>query len=180
MFLRQTTNYQLPSWDSEDRILRTDFNDLTEKVDTALAGKLGRSQLLQSFVTEKTSNVVDIDTSDMDWDQWETVTITFEYGRPMGDSVTGVYRVHLNGGQTSASCSTKSGLFAYTGANPFLLTLLPRHDSSRTVQGIYLGTDSGLGIGQCTFAELSSLRLEYYKDGSTMGPGGKVEVWGVA
>ena len=35
-FLKQTTNYQLPSWDSEDRILRTDFNDLTEKVDTAL------------------------------------------------------------------------------------------------------------------------------------------------
>lgn len=35
--MRQTTNYKLPSWDSEDRILRTDFNDLTEKVDTALA-----------------------------------------------------------------------------------------------------------------------------------------------
>ena len=36
-YLKQTTNYQLPSWDSEDRILRTDFNTLTEKVDTALA-----------------------------------------------------------------------------------------------------------------------------------------------
>lgn len=35
--MKQTTNYQLPSWDSEDRILRTDFNTLTEKVDTALA-----------------------------------------------------------------------------------------------------------------------------------------------
>lgn len=35
--MRQTTNYQLPSWDSDDRILRTDFNDLTEKTDTALA-----------------------------------------------------------------------------------------------------------------------------------------------
>lgn len=34
--MKQTTNYQLPSWDSEDRILRTDFNTLTEKVDTAL------------------------------------------------------------------------------------------------------------------------------------------------
>ena len=32
--MRQTSNYQLPSWDSEDRILRTDFNSLTEKVDT--------------------------------------------------------------------------------------------------------------------------------------------------
>ena len=34
--MRQTTNYQLPSWDSDDRILRTDFNDLTEKTDAAL------------------------------------------------------------------------------------------------------------------------------------------------
>lgn len=36
--MRQTTNYQLPSWDSEDRILRTDFNELTEKTDAALKG----------------------------------------------------------------------------------------------------------------------------------------------
>lgn len=35
--MRQTTNYQLPSWDSNDRIMRTDFNDLTEKTDTALS-----------------------------------------------------------------------------------------------------------------------------------------------
>lgn len=35
--MRQTTNYKLPSWDSEDRILRTDFNDLTDKTDKALA-----------------------------------------------------------------------------------------------------------------------------------------------
>lgn len=34
--MRQTTNYKLPSWDSEDRILRTDFNDLTDKTDKAL------------------------------------------------------------------------------------------------------------------------------------------------
>ena len=34
--MRQTTNYTLPSWDSDDRILRTDFNDLTDKTDKAL------------------------------------------------------------------------------------------------------------------------------------------------
>lgn len=34
--MRQTTNYKLPSWDSDDRILRTDFNDLTDKTDKAL------------------------------------------------------------------------------------------------------------------------------------------------
>ena len=34
--MQQTTNFQLPSWEASDRILRTDFNDMTEKLDTAL------------------------------------------------------------------------------------------------------------------------------------------------
>ena len=31
-----TTNYQLPVWAETDRILRTDFNDMTEKIGDAL------------------------------------------------------------------------------------------------------------------------------------------------
>ena len=31
-----TANYQLPVWAETDRILRTDFNDMTEKLETAL------------------------------------------------------------------------------------------------------------------------------------------------
>ncbi len=34
--MQQTTNFQLPSWEASDRILRTDFNDMTEKLDAAL------------------------------------------------------------------------------------------------------------------------------------------------
>ena len=32
-----TTNYQLPVWAETDRILRTDFNDAYEKIDSALS-----------------------------------------------------------------------------------------------------------------------------------------------
>lgn len=35
--LNQTNNYQLSQWDSDDRILRTDFNADNAKVDAALA-----------------------------------------------------------------------------------------------------------------------------------------------
>ena len=37
--MNQTTNYALPSWEATDRILMEDFNDMTEKLDEALAGK---------------------------------------------------------------------------------------------------------------------------------------------
>lgn len=46
--MRQTTNYKLPSWDSDDRILRTDFNDLTEKVDSALKSQADSISSLSS------------------------------------------------------------------------------------------------------------------------------------
>ena len=32
-----TTNYQLPVWAETDRILRTDFNDMTEKIEEAFS-----------------------------------------------------------------------------------------------------------------------------------------------
>lgn len=46
--MRQTTNYKLPSWDSDDRILRTDFNDLTEKVDSTLKSQADSISSLSS------------------------------------------------------------------------------------------------------------------------------------
>ena len=34
--MNYTTNYQLPQWVKEDRIMMEDFNDMTAKVDEAL------------------------------------------------------------------------------------------------------------------------------------------------
>ena len=36
--MEYTTNYQLPVWAESDRILRTDFNDMTSAIDAALDG----------------------------------------------------------------------------------------------------------------------------------------------
>ena len=36
--MEYTTNYQLPQWVDADRILRTDFNDSYQKIETALSG----------------------------------------------------------------------------------------------------------------------------------------------
>ena len=36
--MEYTTNYQLPTWAESDRVLMDDFNDMTEKLETALTG----------------------------------------------------------------------------------------------------------------------------------------------
>lgn len=36
-----TQNLHLPQWEESDRIMRTDFNDAMQSIDTALAGKCG-------------------------------------------------------------------------------------------------------------------------------------------
>ena len=40
--MEYTKNYQLPLWAEDDRILRTDFNDMTEKLEGGLAELAGR------------------------------------------------------------------------------------------------------------------------------------------
>ena len=35
--MKQTTNYQLPQWEESDRIMMRDFNDMTAKIDGAIA-----------------------------------------------------------------------------------------------------------------------------------------------
>ena len=38
--MQHTQNYQLPQWEMDDRIMMEDFNDMTEKIDAAIAGKV--------------------------------------------------------------------------------------------------------------------------------------------
>ena len=40
--MNYTQHYQLPTWAEDDRILRTDFNDMTEKLENGLAELAGQ------------------------------------------------------------------------------------------------------------------------------------------
>ena len=41
--MENTSNYGLKRWDSEDRILHTEFNDNWDKIDTALKGNADKA-----------------------------------------------------------------------------------------------------------------------------------------
>ena len=48
-----TTNYQLPVWAETDRILRTDFNDMTEKIETSFSSHDTALETMQANVDKK-------------------------------------------------------------------------------------------------------------------------------
>ena len=53
-----TTSYQLPQWVDSDRILRTDFNDAFQKLETALAGLDSQIDALDTQVDAKGNCVI--------------------------------------------------------------------------------------------------------------------------
>ena len=48
-----TTNYQLNQWEAGDQVLRTEFNQDNQKIDTALAGLGNRSEALETALEKK-------------------------------------------------------------------------------------------------------------------------------
>ena len=72
-----TQNYQLPTWVETDRILRTDFNDMTDKLDAALAGLAGRTGLvpIDAWEVTETFRTAIIPVAAVDWTRWKTVVI---------------------------------------------------------------------------------------------------------
>ena len=49
MASNHTTNYQLNQWAKTDRILMEEFNDNWDKIDAALAGRLGAMETLLDY-----------------------------------------------------------------------------------------------------------------------------------
>ena len=47
-----TTNYQLSQWEAGDQVLRTEFNQDNQKIDTALAGLDSRTEALETSLSE--------------------------------------------------------------------------------------------------------------------------------
>ena len=70
--MQHTTSHELSQWAETDRILREDFNSDNAKIEAALAGMLGRSQIIKS-ISLTVDTKVDLDLSDIDWNQWSAV-----------------------------------------------------------------------------------------------------------
>ena len=179
--MNQTTNYQLSQWEASDRILMDDFNSDNAKIDGALAGKVGRGQLIRSTQTELAASSVSVDLSDIDWNDWEWVSVFLGYRANYSTEAVNIIYCDLNTGSPTTYCSAGTGLLR-SQPNPVELVLLSRRDAANQVRTLAFGNPGGAGVGECTFGELTHVRFHYtvLGDGysTKFWPNMKIEVWG--
>ena len=75
--MRKTANYDLCQWDSEDRILREDFNSDNEKIDAAIADAGFLAKLLD-VTTQEPCTQLDLDVSGIQPEQYAKLVIRTE------------------------------------------------------------------------------------------------------
>lgn len=77
MATNHTPNYALPQWAADDAILRADFNDLTQKLDAALAQSETRVKLLD-YTSTADAAPLRIDVSGVDFTAYRRVRVYVE------------------------------------------------------------------------------------------------------
>ncbi len=173
-----TTNYSLCQWQPTDQVQRTDFNADNAKLDAALAGKLGHAELIRTVTLEGGGSLLEVALNDIDWNEWEFVLLTMTDDLSAPD---GLHKVHLtlNNGTIPCYNSADTGNIATMTGMPFLLMLLPLHDSSRQLRYVHIGAPSGVGAADCTFADVEKIQIAYESPQYGMNSGTSVRVWGM-
>jgi hypothetical protein len=176
--MQHTTSHELSQWAETDRILREDFNSDNAKIEAALAGMLGRAQIIKS-ISLTVDTKVDLDLSDIDWNQWSAVGFILDiYIGGNYQAPGNIYCQTKTVQSVKQYCSQEdNGYIAVGTYMPFLLMFLPLRDAERKVTCVYLGTSSGVGFAECPFSELTGLQIgsgtQYFH------PTQSITLWGI-
>ena len=155
MATNHTTHYDLNQWQATDQVLRTDFNADNAKIDAALA-VLGHAQVLDTVTLAQANNSFGFDISGIDWTACQMLLISVDVPE---NSITRImpWVCNLNQNTVSGHGSGNSSNFLRFGPTSFLIVLLPFRQPQQNVLGIVIGDPAGVGFGECTYAELTSL-----------------------
>lgn len=174
--MKQTSNYQLNQWEMTDRIQMEDFNRDNEKVDAALAAKLGGVELIQEISITSSFNSYSgpfpIDLSNIDWNQWKIVILLADCkigGTPDSGDRTYLY---------SNASTLLFGDLAKRTPGSLCAVFFPRNDGTRPMHvltfpyGEITSSDSG-------YNTLTSFNLVYAGTGGQINAGSKVLLLGI-
>lgn len=128
--MQQTGNYQLNQWELADRILMEDFNGDNEKVDAALAGKLGAAELIREISMDNYDGRLTMDLSDIDWNQWSIMIFDLQ---PLNNYV-GTTDLSFKLGGTLGTGTAGDTSTPITDVTPRTIILFPMRDASRIVR----------------------------------------------
>ena len=129
MSTNHTANYDLCQWEATDQVLHTDFNEDNAKLEAALAGKLGVAELIGEVTLNKTDFDVELDLSDVNWNQWSLVVL---FTIPNGGSNVQNYSFFLQGITTSSLSMLSADITPLVG--PQVIVMFPLRDAQREVR----------------------------------------------
>lgn len=150
-----------------------DFNSDNAKIDAALCGKLNHWEMIQEITANTTMNIIEINLSALDWNQWEYITITLAC--PRDSNTSGIMYFDLNGLLCYGAIENNLGK---RSPGPLLVVLPVRHNGSRPIRmTIFPGGD--LAFSNSAFQALTKFRLLCSGSNSNIPAGAKVWVKGL-
>lgn len=189
MASKQTTNYALPQWEANDLIRRADFNDLTQKLDAALAAETAERKGAVSAEATARQNAVSAEAGARQsadaalqtrvamletktaLQTLKTHTVssaTSSVTLSLSDIAFASYKaVHIELALSGTGYwypmfnTTALSGFSIVTARRCRITLLPLYDGALTVSGFLIGAGAPqpLGTSEVKYAALTSLRL---------------------
>lgn len=186
--MNYTENYQLPQWEETDRVLRVDFNAAMSKVDTTLRHLFVQPTFwpLKEYISEEASPQLDIDVSDISWEEYLFVLIYFSLRGDWDEALIqlnhttyGSHIRYLGAADTMDNQFFRASLNTSAQEQPCLLLVETALGPDRTVCA--LGFDDGMA--HCTsnvpLRELSTINLVSQNEEYPIQAGSVVRIWGV-
>ena len=170
--MNYTENYQLNQWEQTDRVLMEDFNADNAKLDAALKtnaeavialANRSRFTKLKEITIQDYTTTVEIDLSDVEWNQWSKVHL---------DCLT-----NNNDGANLYYNTTENANYRFSVNGMWGLIHRPRltfrvgFDAERLIDAVW-ATQSHLDTK--TYSQLNKLLIT----GDTMDPGAVFTLWG--
>ena len=153
--MKQTEQYGLNQWELTDRILMSDFNADNAKIAAALAGKMGRFELLRSSVLDESYGPIGFNPSIDNWNEVEMFAL-FVHPTIPSHELSNKLKLTLDykNGQTEQPIEA-----ALLEPASVLLLLFPLHDENRLVEGVAIGGGTKVFQMSFPFKQLGYIRF---------------------
>lgn len=176
--MNKTTNFQLPKWEKTDRILMSDFNDMTEAIDAAMLGK----KLLLDYTVETAAATVEVPLTGVDWGSCALAVVRIVPSAAQAAKDT----VWINFDGYDGSCRSLSSNTTYSNhfasgnlGHELLVCLFVGRSSAGDIAGLaFNGYQPYACWHSRAYADKQKLTLTD-RDGGTIAAGTKVLIYGV-
>lgn len=184
--MRKTDQYQLNQWELSDRVRMEDFNADNAKLEAALAGKLGRMELIYS---DEQTNYNGKDSLGCYfgfgvtkfWEDWECV-IAFEDVHKTDFKTDDIFKMSFAAAQDGSDDWINVINNIEVRADSLAVVLFPMHNGNNPIRGFMVGGGGKTLCSDHPIRHLKSMSISLMKTGgftSTRFVDPKITVYGI-